>query len=137
MIDIVKSEFDDLKVVCPVDCGNAPKKILLKELNIAFAVNDLDFISDHIIDDLHWNIIGEKLILGKERLFKHLKQRASGKVLELHISNIITHGNTGSVNGKLVLENKTSYGFCNVYNFTSAGRKGKIKEITTYIIEIT
>src|SRR5690625_4028617 len=100
MIDIVKSEFGDLKVVYSVDCGNAPKRILLRELNIAFAISDLDYIFYHIIDDLHWNIIGNQLIKGKESLSNHLKQRQGGKVLELHISNIITHGNTGSVNGE-------------------------------------
>lgn len=133
-MQIISAKFEDLKVVCPVDCGNAPKKILLKELNIAFSVGDLDFILDHMIDEIHWNIVGTKLVKGKERLTDHLKQE--GKALELHIGNIITHGNTGSVNGELIWGNKEKVGFCNVYNFTSAGKNAKIKEVTTYMIGI-
>lgn len=60
MVEIVKGEFGDLKVVCHADCGNAPRKILLKELNIAFAIHNLKFILDHTIDDLHWNRVGNK-----------------------------------------------------------------------------
>lgn len=136
-MNIVNSEFGELKVVFPVDCGNAPRKIVLKDLNIAFATHDLDFISEHITDNLHWNIVGNQLIQSKERLSAHLKQEQDEKVSELHISNIITHGPIASVNGELTLENKKLYGFCHVYHFTSAGKKGKIKEITTYLIPIS
>lgn len=36
-----------------------------------------------------------------------------------------------------ILEDKNSYAFCNIYNFTSAGKNSKIKEITSYIIEVS
>jgi hypothetical protein len=34
-IETNKSLEGKLKIICAEDCGNAPKKILLKELNIA------------------------------------------------------------------------------------------------------
>lgn len=136
-MNFANSVFGELKVVFPVDCGNAPRKIVLKNLNIAFATHDADFISEHIIDDLHWNIVGNKFIQGKESLSAHLKQEQDEKISELHISNIITHGPTASVNGELIFECKKNYGFCNVYHFTSAGKNAKIKEITTYLITIS
>lgn len=130
-------KYENLKVLCPVDCGNAPKKLLLKQLNIAFAKNDIVFITENITDDFHWNIIGEKLIQGKEDFANTLKQMPNSKVLELQINNIITHGKTASVDGTIILENKRNYAFCNVYNFTSAGKNSKVKEKTSYVIEIS
>ncbi|GIN57323.1 hypothetical protein J8TS2_16420 [Lederbergia ruris] len=127
--------YNDLKIICPEDCGNAPKKYFLKEVNIAFAKNDLSFIKDNITDDFNWNIIGRKLIQGKESFVETLKQMQNNKVIELHISNIITHGYDGSVNGTFILENKKSYAFCNVYKFISPRNNSKIKECTSYIIE--
>lgn len=127
--------YNDLKIICPEDCGNAPKKYFLKEVNIAFVKNNLSFIMDNITDDFNWNIIGRKLIQGKESFVETLKQMQNNKVIELHISNIITHGYDGSVNGTFILENKKSYAFCNVYKLISPRKNSKIKECTSYIIE--
>lgn len=127
--------YNDLKIICPEDCGNAPKKYFLKEVNIAFVKNNLSFIMDNITDDFNWNIIGRKSIQGKERVVETLKQMQNNKVIELHISNIITHGYDGSVNGTFILENKKSYAFCNVYKLISPRNNSKIKECTSYIIE--
>ena len=70
-MDTTKYENNDLKIICPDDCGNAPKKQHLKEFTIAFAKNNLSFIIDNITDDFNWNIIGKKLIHGKIVLSKH------------------------------------------------------------------
>ncbi|MEK5389710.1 hypothetical protein NSQ59_04900 [Margalitia sp. FSL K6-0131] len=128
-------EYNDLKIICPDDCGNAPKKYFLKELSIAFAKNDLAFIIDNITEDFNWNIVGKKLIQGKDSFVETLKQMQNNKVTELHISNIITHGYDGSVNGTFILENKKIYAFCNVYKFISPRNNSKIKECTFYVIE--
>jgi hypothetical protein len=57
--------------------------------------------------------------------------------LELNISNIMTHGSTGAANGILIFENNKSYAFCDVYIFSSAAKNAKIKEITSYVIEVS
>jgi len=48
------------------DCGNAPKKLLLKELNIAFARGDSEKILSFVTDDIVWEIVGEKRLKGIE-----------------------------------------------------------------------
>jgi len=131
------SESNDLKIICPEDCGNAPKKQFLKEFIIAFAHNDLDFIMDHISDDSQWHIIGKEVIHGKANFIEALQQMQIRKVTELRINKIITHGYDGSTNGTLLLENKKMYSFCNVYTFTSSRNNSKIKECISYLIELT
>jgi hypothetical protein len=123
-------------IICAEDCENAPKKELLKEFSIALAKNDISFIVENITDNVIWNIVGDKLIQGKDTFADTLKQMRNSTAIELHISNIITHGNTGSANGILTFENKKCFAFCDVYIFSSAAKNGKIKEITSYVIEV-
>ncbi|MFT8320133.1 MAG: nuclear transport factor 2 family protein [Bacillus sp. (in: firmicutes)] len=131
-----QSEYEDVKITCVEDCGNSPKMSLLKAFHIAFARNDSDFILDNITDSISWDIIGQKRILGKENFLTELQQIAQINMTELHISNIITHGKTGSANGMFRLKNNKSYAFCDIYTFSSASKKAKIKEITSYVIEV-
>jgi hypothetical protein len=130
------SENVDLKVICPDDCGNAPKKAFLKEFNIAFVQNDLAYLNDNITDDFLWNIIGQHQIQGKERVIAVLKQNQNNPITELQIHTIITHGYHGSVNGTLLVGNKKKYGFCNVYTFASSRNNSKIKEMSSYLLKV-
>lgn len=135
-MDHSKSEYVYLNVICPDDCGNAPKKAFLKKFNISFAQNDLAFLSENITDDFHWNIIGQYQIQGKEKVIEILKENQNNKVTELRINTIITHGYHGSVNGTQIVENKKKYAFCNVYQFASSRNNSKIKEMASYLIEL-
>ena len=84
-------------------------------------------------DDIVWDIVGKKLIENKEDFMKAFNKMTVREVSELHIENIITHGKTCSINGIIKLKDETSIAFCDVYNFTSAG-KNTIKKITSYHI---
>lgn len=123
-----------LKVECAENCRNSPKKQLLKELTIAFAKNDTGFCIDCMNDNVVWDIIGDKQIRGIRDFEEILKDMKNREVHELRIYNIITHGNTGSVNGTLILKNDQQVDFCDVYNFSGFGKNSKIKFITSYVI---
>lgn len=131
----MNNHSQNIKVECAENCGNSPKKMLLKDLSIAFAKNEIDFCMDWMTDDVVWDIIGDKLIRGKGDFEKALNQMKDREVQQLSIQNIITHGNTGSVNGTLVLKDKRSVAFCDVYNFRGFGKNSKIKAITSYVIK--
>ncbi len=125
-----------LKVYCEEDCGNAPKKELLKELAIAYAKGDIVFCLEWVKDEVEWDIVGKQQIRGMNEYEKALTQRTDGEIHELYIHNIITHGNTASLNGTIVLEDEQKIAFCNVYNFSGFGKKAKIKTITSYVIHL-
>lgn len=132
----MNSQANNIKVECAADCGNSPKKRLLLELSIAFAANDVGFCAAWMTDDVIWNMIGDKRICGKDEFEKAaLNLLKSREVSEIHVQNIITHGNTGSINGTLRLKNKKTVAFCEVYNFRGFGPNSKIKEITSYFIQ--
>jgi hypothetical protein len=123
------------KIVVGEDCGNAPKKLLLRDFNIVFAKHEKAHLLRNITDTIRWNLVGDKVVEGKEQFEKELERMKERKTTELVINNIITHGNSGAMDGTFTLDNGRSYAFCDVYRFSSAAKSAKIKEITSYVIE--
>ncbi len=127
-------ENRDLIIRCAEDCGNSPKKQELKKLHIAVADNNTSFIMDSVAEQVTWNIVGHKPIKGKDRVKEALKQEITDNVTEIELKNIITHGKTGAVDGTLLFGDGKVLSFCNIFNFTGAGKNSKIIEIASYVI---
>jgi hypothetical protein len=122
-----------MKISIPKDFGNSPRKLFLKDFNVAFAKANAKFLLAHVTDDLNWNIIGDKTIKGKSDFQKVLKDMSEQKAKALEIHKIITHGADASVNGVVTLANGKRVSFCDVYTFSSA--KGTvIKSIDSYVM---
>lgn len=104
----------------------------LKEFNKAFAKNDTDFIIKNVTDDIQWTVTGDVTVMGKEDFMQALKQMESDEPYEIDIKNIITHGDSASVNGEMKSADGKIYAFCDVYSF----KDSLIKEMTSYVIEL-
>lgn len=128
---MTESKFEQVKIICAEDCGNAPKKLLIKEFITAIACNDHHYVAENLDSDIAWCIVGDKVIQGIDEFLAHFKPHH--QVIEVHIDNIITHGNTCAANGTVKYEN-SSISFCHIYRF-SGFKNVKIKEITSYHIE--
>ncbi|MEN2767673.1 DUF4440 domain-containing protein [Ornithinibacillus xuwenensis] len=128
--DVVK----DIKVYCQEECGNAPRKEILRQFNIALVTADIELLNDFLSDEVIWNQIGTKKTKGKKIVMEQFQQLLKNSVIALHIENIITHGSSASVNGYLEFGDQTKQDFCDVYRFVSAGKHAKMKEITSYRI---
>ncbi len=125
-----------LKLNVQTDCGNAPRKELLRDFTAAFGRNDADFILSHLADDVQWEMVGVELIEGKADAEKSLENMLDESMTELTISNIITHGDTAAVNGTMEFVDGSTFGFCDVYVFDGHGADALIKEIHAYIVEV-
>lgn len=123
-----------VKVNVEPDCGNAPKKLFLRDFMIAVANSDTSFILDSVTDDATWDVVGKETVKGKSAIENLLKDLLSHSAKEMTIATILSHGNGGSVNGTTWFTDGTSEGFCHVGLFTSHGKNAKLKEITSYII---
>lgn len=124
------SEYKEVKVICAEDCGNAPKKIVVKDFITAMARNDTSHVTDMIIDQVEWNIVGTKIIRGQDEFLRHWQSQTG--LSEVHIENLISHGNTVAANGT-EKHDQGKISFCHVYQFSS-GKHAKIKNINSYII---
>ncbi len=121
-------------ISCP-NCGNSPKMEFLKQFNIAFAEGNVTFLMENVTDDIVWNIIGERKIVGIEAFTEKLEKMKSVKTTELKLDQILSHGKEGAANGVMAMENGKQYAFSDFYVFQSA--KGeKVKAITSYCIEV-
>ncbi len=121
-------------ISCP-NCGNSPKMEFLKQFNIAFAEGNVTFLMENVTDDIVWNIIGERKIVGIEAFTEKLEKMKSVKTTELKLDQILSHGKEGAANGVMTMENGKQYAFSDFYVFQSA--KGeKVKAITSYCIEV-
>jgi hypothetical protein len=121
------------KVIISEDCGNSPKNLFLQKFTVAFAKMDTKFLVDNVTDDIHWNIVGDKIIRGKDDFASALQEMRSAE--EITILHIVTHGKSGAADGNLKFKSGRTFGFCDVYEFNNA--KGQaIKNITSYVIEI-
>lgn len=124
----------NIKLSIPPDCGNAPKKRILKDFNIALVTMNRSFLLENLADNMIWNIVGDEALVGKDNFIDKLEKLHKEKITELFIYDIITHGYVASAHGKVNGVN-FSYDFCHVYKFTSASKTAKIREITSYIIQ--
>lgn len=124
------------KITVQTDCGNAPKKAFIRDFEVAFPRKSREVILDSIADDIHWEMIGDQVIDGKAEVIKMIDTMLDGSYKELTIETIITHGDTGSANGMMVFEDGSTFGFSDVFKFSSNGKDAKIKKLQSYLVEI-
>lgn len=124
-----------MRVIIGEDCGNSPKNIFVQELTIALASGDLKSALNSVTDDIRWNIVGDKVIQGKDLFAKALEAKKKDKAVELTIHHVATHGKAGAVNGTTKFKNKNTQAFCYVYEFRDT-KGSSVKEITSYGIEV-
>ncbi|RPF53877.1 nuclear transport factor 2 family protein [Aquisalibacillus elongatus] len=110
-----------------------------ESFNEAFMIGDIDFILDSVTEDVRWEMVGDDLIVGKDALREALGGMQTNDSFKLTIHNTITHGIAASVNGVITFTTKEGepkkYGFCDVYRLDSF-KSGKIKELTSYVVEM-
>ena len=127
--------MENLKVHCAENCGNSPKKELLRDITIALAKKEIDRWMEWMHEDVLWEIVGNQQVQGKGEMEKMLQSWNDKKITELQIHNIITHGNTASLNATIIFKDRTRLDYCDVYNFAGFGKKAKIKKILSYMIQ--
>jgi hypothetical protein len=67
-------------VTVPDDCGNSPRKLLLKDLNIAYAHANTDKILPVFADDIVREVYGERQYRGIEEVEQYINRVESSVV---------------------------------------------------------
>jgi ketosteroid isomerase-like protein len=102
-----------------------------------FSKGNFEFTYNHLAQDIQWNIVGDKLVTGKDQVIEFCNKSSEyfkEVTTEFRTSNIIVESNLVAINGTAVSINKenkrTEVSSCDVYRFED----GKLKEITSYCI---
>ena len=122
-----------MKLHISPDCGNSPKKKLIRDLTVFFASYAIPEAMEHLDDDIKWTLVGDEPIEGKANFEAELLSMSDNKAVELYIFQIITHGKEAAVHGEMKLKDGESFGFADFYEFKSAG-SDKVKSIMSYVI---
>lgn len=123
-----------MKLNIKPDCGNSPKKALVKNLTILFSSYDIEKAMDFLDDNVKWTLVGDESIIGKKQFRTALEEMSQNKALELTIHSIITHGKEAAVNGEMVMEDGNIFAFSDFYEFSSA-KGDSFKSIVSYVIQ--
>ncbi len=123
------------KITYPENCENSSKALFIRDMNIAFAENNIDKALEFFTEDVNWRMVGDAEVIGLENVKKIMKEMDGPDIKELNIENIITHGNKASANGFMKMSDGKIYEFCDVYIFNSHSKDAKIKKLTSFVIE--
>lgn len=125
---------DSLAVVrMPNDCGNAPRKALIRDFTIALYRRNANDLMAWLKDNVLWEVVGSGVLAGIDEVQAWLL--AEPATTELSVNTIITHGWECGVDGTIVRAGGLSAGFCHILLFAGAAKTAKIKEIRSYLID--
>lgn len=115
------------------------KELFFQKINEAFAKSDTRFFKDNITQDIKWTAVGFPPIEGKDAFIKAMQGMEIPQGMELFLNHIIIQGDAASVDGVIKIKDQwgkeNRFAFCDIYVLD--GRKeSKVKEITSYVIEI-
>jgi hypothetical protein len=122
------------KIKLQVDCGNAPKKLFLKDFYTSLTNCDTELFLINISKNIEWSIVGLKNVKGYVDFKNEMENQIYWNSLELELNSIITHGSEAAVSGIIISSDQTIYSFCDIYKFKSAG-SFIIDSIRTFIIK--
>ena len=120
-----------MDISIPDDCGNSPRKQFIVEFNRAFAEVDVDFVLDHVSDDIVWDMVGSKGVHGKTAMRKEMESMMAAEASALVLHGVITQEREAAANGELHYSGGEKIAFCDVYQFTNT-TANTMKRITSY-----
>lgn len=108
------------------------------KVNQAFIEGDINFLAEHVTDDVEWTIYGNKLV-GRDAFIDCVKEMGMGNdtAVKLTIENLIASGNEVALKGKMHTNTEPGeekvYTYCDIYVMDGAG---KIKELTSFFLDM-
>lgn len=122
-----------MRTSLPSDCGNSPRTTLVSEVVTHWARREVEALASFLAADVEWTLVGRTVASGAVAA-----ERACPAVVPdaLEVTSIITHGRLASCDGHLV-SGAGRTAFSHVLRFASTARTAPVKEIRTYLVDVT
>lgn len=125
-----------VQVTAAPDCGNAPRKQVLRDFAVAIAERDTDGLLSTVAADVEWDIVGRRTVRGKADFAAAVTAVVDRPAETLQMDSILTHGREGAVSSRMGFPGGGELRCCDVYTFSGHGKTAKITRITSYWIEV-
>lgn len=123
---------DSLNVVDEPDCGNAPRREILRDIVMALATRDADAVAKYLGPDAVWRLAGDRDMTSAHEIASWVASTPAPT--ELRFESLVTHGREASASGTLTLASGEVLHFSHVFQFAGATKTAKVKRITSYLI---
>ncbi|MBM7599489.1 hypothetical protein JOC34_001857 [Virgibacillus halotolerans] len=129
----MSSSQNNMKLINPNGCDNAPRKQVVIDFTVAILKLQNEIIKEYADESIiFYQLKDNTKIEGLSSLITTLQDENKNIIDCLEIYQVITHGKFASINGVISLANDTKIDFYDVYTFTNNSRSGKVKEIKSY-----
>lgn len=108
---------------------------IVRLVNEAFIQNDMPLFLSYCADDIEWNMIGDRILTGKDAILKAMTGKP-GEGTDSTVDSMITEDNKTVGTGRFNMINKEGvkefYQYCDIYTF----RDDKITSMNSYVVAV-
>ncbi|WP_430591853.1 hypothetical protein [Humidisolicoccus flavus] len=122
-----------LKIVDQPDCGNAPRRELVRELTTHLAAREASLVTAFLSDDVEWSVNGNTPMRGTDAVEAWIS--AGPALRELRFGAILSHGREASIDGVMVPTSGALLPFSVFFRFTSTAKTAPIAAVRSYFVE--
>ena len=110
-------------------------KRIVKEVNDAFARNDMEGFLKYCADDVVWHMAGDRTVSGRDNIREWMQQMEGHGPPKFTVDEIIAEGDSAACRGEMTMAGpdgtENNYSYCDVYNFSG----GKITKLSAYVVQ--
>ena len=110
-------------------------KAIVEKVNASFEEGNIEGFLSFCADDVHWTMIGETSVKGKQATREWMKSMGDMEPPKFTVNNLIAEGDVVVANGDMTMKDKDgetgSYSYCDIYRLAG----GKIAELSSYVIK--
>lgn len=110
-------------------------KAIIKDVNDAFTVNEVERFLNHCSEDVVWRMVGETTKTGRDSIREWMSQMEGAEPPKFTVDEMIAEGNSVICRGDMTMKGEDgvegAYSYCDAYRF----RGDKIVQLDSYVIK--
>lgn len=111
-------------------------KSVVKEVNDAFAANQIEGFLRNCDENVVWRMLGEKTTTGKENIREWMAQMKGMEPPKFTVDEMLADGDSVICRGEMSMKDQSGtegrYAYCDSYRFAN----GKITNLDSYVVKL-
>ena len=110
-------------------------KAIVREVNDAFTVNEVERFLDHCSEDVVWRMVGETQKIGRQSIREWMSQMEGAEPPKFTVDEMIAEGDSVICRGDMTMKGEDGkegkYSYCDAYRFNGDA----IVQLDSYVIK--